>query len=369
MPFIRPLLMGEAYVAVGDEASTLFYNPAGPDGMRAGSVELFGPQVTVNDPVKIALTDADKFENKLDQLTEDIRNENFDAVLNRTFFSDVQLRLPFLVFPDSGFAIGLGAEGLGKIQVLGNRVIPQVRVEFFLDELFFVGGFGRIGDNLSIGILAKVINRIGVDRTYTAGDFIVTAGSDNFLESRPEWKRVQDGKGFLNGGVDVGFIYRLPFARLWDPRIGFAALNIGGYDREEGLLKGIEFGPRETEFSPPQAGELRQINTLGFAVSPWWLGVRYTLAVDVVDVSRTALPGPSYERRLRVGTEIGIFPHQDGTARLSLLAGWNGGHKSLGLLARVFIFEIGFGVYTVELGEKFGDFPDERTVFTLGIRF
>ena len=72
MPFIRPLLMGEAYVAVGDEASVLFFNPAGLDGLEETSVELFTPQLAFNEPVRLALVDADKFEAELDEIQQDL---------------------------------------------------------------------------------------------------------------------------------------------------------------------------------------------------------------------------------------------------------------------------------------------------------
>ena len=93
------------------------------------------------------------------------------------------------------------------------------------------------------------------------------------------------------------------------------------------------------------------------------------MAADMVDFTRTALPGSEIDRRLHLGFSMDLFPHADGTARLSLLAGSNGGHPSAGILSRVWIFEVGFGIYTVEMGDKIGDFPDERSVFTFGFRF
>src|SRR5689334_14129036 len=39
-PQLRPLLMGDANVAVGDEASTVFYNPAGIADLPMGSYQI-----------------------------------------------------------------------------------------------------------------------------------------------------------------------------------------------------------------------------------------------------------------------------------------------------------------------------------------
>jgi hypothetical protein len=169
--------------------------------------------------------------------------------------------------------------------------------------------------------------------------------------------------------VDVGAIWDLPFWEEGHPRIGFSALNIGGYDASRGGVQGIQFGKRPTKYDPPIGGELPQLNTVGFALSPEWYGIRYTLAVDVVDVTETVLPGNDLALRTRAGLEIGIGIHKDGTALFSVLAGVNANHPALGVLARDWIFEVGFGRYTVELGQKPGDLADTRTVFLFGFRF
>jgi hypothetical protein len=368
MSTIRPLLMGDAYVAVADEATVLFYNPAGLAWIQESSVELFTPQFIFNEPVRIALVDPEQFQDELDKLNQDLENEKYETLLSREFFTDITIRSPIIVFPDKGLVLGLGEEALANIQVLGTRVIPLVRVEFFGDLVGVIGGFGKAGEHFSWGFNAKIINRRGVDRTYTPGDLAASAEEDEGVAARPEWRDLADGVTFTQPGLDLGLIWKLPFAEHWEPRVGVSALNIGGYDEADGIT-GMRFGPREDEFSPPQAGELPQINTLGFAVSPWWEGIRFTIALDVVDFTRTALPGEDWVQRLHLGAEIGLYPHEDGTARLGILFGWAGGHTSYGVLSRVWIFEVGFGQYTVELGDSYGDNPDKRTTFLLGVRF
>jgi len=368
MGTIRPLLMGDAYVAVADEATVFFYNPAGLAWLEKTSVEAFTPQFTFNDPVKIALVDPDKFSEELDKINQDLEEEKFGTLLGREFFTDITIRSPIVVFPDKGLVLGLGEEALANLQILDNRIAPLVRVELFVDIVVAIGGFGKIGESLSWGFTIKGINRRGVDKTYSAADFAASAESENGFEDRQEWKDVQNGVTFTQPALDLGAVWRLPFAENWSPRIGISALNISGYENGVGLT-GPRFGPRQSDFEPPQAGELPQINTIGAAVSPWWQGIRFTLALDVVDYTRTALPGADYIKRLRFGTEIGLYPHDDGTARLALLFGWNNEHFSYGALSRVWIFEVGFGVYTVELGDEPGDNPDTRTTFQLGVRF
>jgi hypothetical protein len=104
-------------------------------------------------------------------------------------------------------------------------------------------------------------------------------------------------------------------------------------------------------------------------VSPTYNEIRYTFALDLVDLAKTALDGDSLDNRTRVGFEIGVGPHDDGTALFSLLFGWNATHFGVGILSRVTVFEIGFGRYTVEKGPHPGADPEDRRVLLIAFRF
>jgi hypothetical protein len=359
--FIRPLLMGDAYVAVGDEASTLFYNPAGLARVTGNSVEAFTPQFIFNDLAKDIITKPDVVAQRYQNLSP----SQFQSLLGTTLFFDVNLRMPVVV-RESGWAVGTTVEALANIQVLHNPILPGLHIELFTDDTAFFSIAGHWGDALAVGITPKVVTRVGLDRTFTFGE-LFASGSSLDLQNQPDFKRVSKQTTYTSGGVDLGTILELPFWENGHPRVGFAALNIGGYDTHVGF-KGIQFGNRPTPFDPPIGGELPQLNTVGFALSPVYTGIRYTFAVDVVDVTQTVLPGNDLALRTRVGLEIGIGLHKDGTPLFSLLAGSNANHPSAGVLARVWIFECGFGHYIVEQGPRPGVNPDGRTVFIFGFR-
>ena len=57
MTFMRPMLMGDAHAAMGDEPATLFYNPAALATMPGGAVEAFTPQMIVDDDLFNAIVD------------------------------------------------------------------------------------------------------------------------------------------------------------------------------------------------------------------------------------------------------------------------------------------------------------------------
>jgi len=362
MSFIRPWLMGDAYVAVGDEASTLFYNPAGIAGLPGNSAEVFNPQLNGDSRVKAAILDPDSLQSEF----QGVDQQSFRDRLGETFYLSFNMRLPFIVHGESGWAYGFGVEVLGFLEVLENPVLPGLRLEFFFDKVFFFSKSFRVTENFKIGFTPKLISRIGVDRSFAFGE-LFAAGATLDIDNDPAFKDAKDGKSFNEVGVDLGFLYHLPVWHDWNPRIGASFLNIGGF-QSQNLVRGMEFGPRPSEFQAPQAGELPQLNTIGVAVSPVFSGIRYTIALDIVDFTQTALPGDELKMRSRLGFEMGVGLRNDGTALFSILAGLNAGNSSLGILSRVWIFEIGFGGYTVELGDRAGSKPDRRFVFLFGVR-
>jgi hypothetical protein len=364
---LRALFMGEAYVAVGDEYSTVYYNPAGPARVPADVTELIVLlNLQFNELVKEALTDPKALSAKYQNLTPG----KFQGLLGtELFIQDTPLRV--VVARKSGWALGLSLETMGHAEVLGNPILPSLRLEAFADGILFGSWYGKWGDSLAVGMTPKVIYRAGIDKVFTFGDLFASGGTLD-VKNDPDFKAIS--KGFVSGGIDLGAIWDLPFWESGHPRIGFSSLNIGGYDGVKGL-KGIEFGKRPTPFDPPIGGVLPQLNTVGLAISPTYAGVRYTLAIDVADVTQTVLPGDDWSLRTRAGFEIGLGIRDDGAALFSILAGCNvmgstcGNHPSVGVLARDWIFEVGFGRYTVELGPRPGVKPDTRTAFMFGFLF
>ncbi|MBI3992105.1 MAG: hypothetical protein HY342_02435 [Candidatus Lambdaproteobacteria bacterium] len=362
MPFIRPSLMGDAYVAVADEASAILYNPAALAGLPNKSVSAFVPQLTIDDQLLDAILDPQSLQDKYSGLDENSLRDLTGTTVNSNF----NIAMPFVALPNSGMAFGFGLDLGTSLEVLDNPIGPNLDLEFYFDRVLLFTMAARVNEQLDIGITPKLVNRSGIHKILRFGELFASSATLSF-DNDPTFKDLSNGVSFTTVGLDVGLVWRLPAWPEWHPRIAFSALNLGGVDEGRGF-RGMEFGQRPIAEDPPEAGELPQINTLGFAVSPIHNGIRYTVALDIVDVTRTLLPGDDLLLRSRLGLEIGIGVRKDGTALFSLLGGYNAGHSSLGILSRVWIFEVGLGSYTVERGEKSGDNPDNRNVLVFGFR-
>ncbi len=362
MPFIRPFLMGDAYVAVADEASAIPYNPAALAGLPASSVAAFTPQVTVDDQILSAILTPDQLRAKY----EGVDQNSFRSLIGTTLNSNFNIPMPMVALPQRGIAFGFGMDIGESLQVVDNPIGPSLLLEFYFDRVFTFTMAGHLGEQVDIGITPKIVNRSGVDKVLRFGDLFASSATLS-IKNDPAFTDLANGVTYTTPGVDFGVLWRLPFWPTWHPRVGFSALNIGGFDGT--ALRGMEFGRRPIPGDPPQGGLLPQLNTLGFAVSPTYLGIRYTISADIVDITRSVLPGDSLALRGRLGLEVGIGVRDDGTPLLSLLTGLNATHSSVGVLSRVWIFEVGLGNYTVERGDTPGSAPDNRHVLVFGFRF
>ena len=362
MPYIRPLLMGNAHVAVGDEASSLMFNPAGLARIAESSYQALTTQLNTDEDLSGVLLNGDD----LAADYEDMTVVELQQQIGTTLHAQMTLRIPIIV--NQGSAVyGLAVDALADYEVVELAGAAAIEVESFIDYQLITGIFGNLGNHFFWGANFRIISRNGVHKVIDAAT-LYSGSTTADLENDEDYLEFVNGRIHTRGALDLGMIFSMPGSTNWQPRFGIAATNMGGYETGTGFV-GVEFGDRPTEDDPPVAGELPLNYAVGFAVSPTFGPIRYTFAIDMVDVTRTAMDGQSWNNRTRVGFEAAIGPEPDGTALFSLLFGWNAGHFGGGILSRMYFMEIGFGNYTVERGEYVGDNPEARKTLILGFRF
>ena len=363
MPFLRNMLMGGAGVALGDEATSMWYNPAGPARLGANTIEAFTMQFSADEVTNNAL----RGEGSIGEQYDASSVAELAQLVGTSNYSQLTMKIPMVVLPESGTAWGLAVDFLVDMELVELPGDFGVLLELYLDYQIVASRFTRFGNSLFLGAAFKVINRIGVNKTI---DSATLYGADNEfdLENDTDVQEFFAGRSRTRVGLDLGLIFQLPGSGTWQTRFGLSVMNIGGYDSDTGLT-GIEFGSRPSAGEPPIGGELPLNIALGFAVSPTYGNIRFTFALDFVDLGEDALSGDSLSNRTRIGMEIGFGPKKDGAPLFSLLGGWNATHFGGGFITRLSFMEIGMGSYTVERGSAPDENPQPRRVLLIGFRF
>ena len=362
MPFLRNMLMGGAGVALGDEATSMWYNPAGPARLGANTIEAFTMQLSADAVTKQALTGDATAGSQYDNFTA---AELVEAVGDSSY-TQLTLKLPVVVIAKAGVAWGLAVDSLVDMEIVDLGGDYGILLEAYVDYQIVGNRFWAFGNSLFLGSALKVINRLGVHKSIDSATLYATGEFD--LESDEDVQDFYSGRSRTRVGLDLGLIFQLPGSGTWQTRFGLSVMNIGGYDSDTGLT-GIEFGSRPSAGEPPIGGELPLNIALGFAVSPTYGNIRFTFALDFVDLGEDALSGDSLSNRTRIGMEIGFGPGKDGAPLFSLLAGWNATHFGGGFITRWSFMEIGMGSYTVERGSAPDENPQPRRVLLIGFRF
>lgn len=362
MPFLRNMLMGGAGVALGDEAASMWYNPAGPARLEEGTLEAFVLQLSLDEITKQALSG----DGSIGDQYSGSSSAELAAAVGNSNYSQMTLKLPVVVNPESGVAWGLAVDFLVDMELVELPGDYGVLLEAYIDYQIVASRFTRIGNTLFLGAAFKVINRIGVNKTIDSATLYSSGEFD--LENDEDVQAFYAGRSRTRIGLDLGMIFQVPGSENWGTRFGLSVMNIGSYDSDTGV-GGIEFGSRPSVDEPPIGGELPLNIAIGFAVSPTYGNVRFTFALDMVDLGEDALGGDSVSNRTRIGMEIGFGPNKDGAPLFSVLFGWNATHFGGGFITRITFMEIGMGSYTVERGSAPDENPQPRRVLLIGFRF
>lgn len=195
---LRAMGMGNAFTAVADDYSLLFYNPAGFGFKKNGEVQfsLFGAglgnKITqlakdINDAEKASTLEADKI-NAISAV--------MDKYYGNPFSARLQLVELFWVRPNWGFA--LLPLDLSIDIGINKQVGPALDLDLKKDTTFAFGYGQKLGDELSVGGTIKAVHRGSVAQSIPV---LELAANSDVLSS----KRFKEG---LNIDLDLGVMYK-----------------------------------------------------------------------------------------------------------------------------------------------------------------
>lgn len=324
---LRPLGMGNAYVAVADDYNALFYNPAGLARLDTWSMEILNPRVgvsattikTINDFTDLASSNSNSVDATLNV---------FEGMTGKTQWVNLGAT-PHLVFPHFGLGVGIDIGGSlvihrstisADLDAGANAIIPIAFAKNFLE------------DRLSIGASVKGVYKQGVEREFSLAD--ITAFSKNQSSSGGNQLKdyVVGGTGI---GVDLGMLFTP--VTIGEPTFGMSVTDVGGTPFKATSMGDLKFGaPKPREPS---------VNT-GISYKPIKTGSYYVLtSMDVHAINQPI----HFSKKVNFGAEWGL------SKALKVQAGLHQGSLSGGLQLDLWLLVLRFVTYTEQLGTVAGE--------------
>jgi len=223
---LRPLAMGGAFTAIGEDANTLFYNPAGVATAKKTHLTLMQIGITIGDDTKKGYDwykdnkdDVNKMSDLKDGTAEErarydkLIREVVDKVSKLRIITEINFPQFSVVSPHKNLSYGFGLfTNLSGVARIYERT-PSILIDFNIkaDGVAPVAFAMRFLNNrLAVGIAPKMVMRGRMDQKRLT-----------FLEMQDFDTTIQTGRGY---GWDIGTIYKLTD----NMNVGLAVKDFGG---------------------------------------------------------------------------------------------------------------------------------------------
>jgi len=328
---LRPLAMGNAYVAVADDYNAMFYNPAGMARLKSWDGELFNPTIEISDTT---VSFADSLA-KLGSGGSGGTSEVLDLLQGETgkihHFSFYLT--PHLIFPNFGFGIGFELETTMVVH-------SDIDIEFkfgprIIAPISFAKNF--LDDKLSLGASVKLIAKGGIDHSFNIQT--ISAFTSKGEGSEDEGQSLSD---LFEGGYGIGFDGGLLFTpiKTMEPTIGISITDIGGSVYTEADIQGSAIGA--------PAPRLPSVNT-GISLKPIQADRMYVL----VSADSHMINQPvHYSQKFNLGVEWGYGDI------IKVQSGLKAGYLTGGFQFDVGLLNMRFATYTVDHAPVVGTHDD-----------
>lgn len=307
----RALGMGNAFAAVADDHSAMFYNPAGLARREDGNLHFFLRGAIDPSILKLAddISKTEKNGSESEQIT------NMVNLLESHYGDHYYSRIPTIgaswVRPHWGLAFIPADVSLDLS--LHQQVGPMINVNGYAESTLAYSYARDVkwlpsSHRLSVGATLKAIHRIFVGTAVSAGE--LASGGEVFNE--------KDGDEGLTVDADLGFLWDPPMPssgflslfRLAKPTFAFVVRNVADY----GFTSNLHVISKESG-EPPKLGRRFDFGSK-WKLPDFWVFDPH-LAVDIRDVGHENW---NWKKGLHAGAEL-----------YWKMANWWKGHWSVGL--------------------------------------
>lgn len=339
---LRPMAMGNAFVAVADDYNAIFYNPAGLARLKDWRVEVINPMFEVS-------ANTIEFAQDINELVGGSGGETSDVLelleknTGKTHHFAFGLT-PYFVTKNFGFGIGFDLNTtLAVHRQIATDVEfgPRITIPFSFAMTPFEG--------FNVGASVKMVAKGGVDRTFSINDIQAFTESDNTDSSSEDEASLDDYvEGGIGYGADIGILYT-PIKTM-EPTIGISITDFGGTPYSKLDVGGEALGAPETR--------LPSVNT-GISLKPWSTDKMYLrTSVDAHAINQPI----HYSKKFNAGAEWGY------SSIIKVQTGLHQGEFAGGFEFDVFLLTMRFVTYAEQLGAIAGqddNLSDRRYAFQL----
>ncbi len=320
---VRALGMGNAFTAIARNTDALFYNPAGIAKTEEVQLTLLKAKVGVNG--------VDAYEKALD-----LDSDNLADTLREFYGEHLWMGGGAVVGFSMPYFAAAVYDSFNVSADLSNPALPSFQVDFVNDYGIATGLGVDLAKGLSVGIVAKRINRIGSSAEISV-ESLANLNSDDLKDEL-------DNRG-LGYSLDAGIAMTFPTAVK--PTLAVVMQNIG--DTTFSLDRGLKRPPTDTQQIIASAS--LEIEAPGMVVTP-------VFEMKHIDSSEQIHAG----KKFHAGVEVDL-------PGLALRGGFHQGYYTAGVGLNLGVVSLDFATYGVELGQYPGQHEDRRYIMEMTIDF